>query len=61
MIDTHTHLYSEEFDEEQSRNDSYAPLMKALPDFILPAIYFQNHTTKCFDFGAEFPNAKFSQ
>jgi TatD DNase family protein len=46
MIDTHTHLYSEEFDEDRTEMIKRA-INKALPNFIY-AIDSESHE-KCFN------------
>jgi TatD DNase family protein len=47
MIDTHTHLYSEEFDEDRTEMIKRA-INKGVTEFyFLPLI--QNHTKKCFN------------
>jgi len=47
MIDTHTHLYSEEFDEDRTEMIHRA-LNKGVTEFYLPAIDSESHE-KCFN------------
>jgi len=53
MIDTHTHLYSEEFDEDRSEMIQRA-LQKGVSKFYLPAINSETHE-KMLNLEAEFP------
>lgn len=58
MIDTHTHLYSEEFDEDRAEMIKRA-LNKGVTEFYLPAIDSESHE-KMLDLEAEFPNQIFA-
>lgn len=53
MIDTHTHLYSEEFDEDRQEMIQRA-LQKGVSKFYLPAINSETHE-KMLNLEAEFP------
>ncbi|SFI72343.1 TatD DNase family protein [Kaistella treverensis] len=53
MIDTHTHLYSEEFDEDRNEMIERA-LKKGVSKFYLPAINSETHE-KMLNLEAEFP------
>ena len=54
MIDTHTHLYAEEFDEDRKEMIQRA-LDKGISKFFLPAIYSEFHE-KMLELEKEFPN-----
>ena len=54
MIDTHTHLYSEEFDEDRTEMIKRA-INKGVTEFYLPAIDSDSHK-KMLQLEAEFPN-----
>ena len=58
MIDTHTHLYSEEFDEDRTEMIHRA-INKGVTEFYLPAIDSESHE-KMLDLEAEFPNQIFA-
>ncbi|KIA83176.1 hydrolase TatD [Kaistella solincola] len=58
MIDTHTHLYSEEFDEDRNEMIDRA-LKKGVSKFYLPAINSETHE-KMLNLEAEFPGKIFS-
>lgn len=58
MIDTHTHLYSEEFDEDRNEMIERA-LNKGVSKFFLPAINSETHQ-KMFDLESEYPSQIFS-
>ncbi|SFH95032.1 TatD family hydrolase [Halpernia frigidisoli] len=58
MIDTHTHLYSEEFDEDRDKMIERA-ISKGVSKFFLPAIDSQSHQ-KMFDLETKYPNQIFS-
>ncbi|WP_297986370.1 TatD family hydrolase [uncultured Chryseobacterium sp.] len=58
MIDTHTHLYSEEFDEDRKEMIQRA-LDKGISKFYLPAIDSEYHE-KMLALEAEYPNQIFS-
>ncbi|WP_417430636.1 TatD family hydrolase [Halpernia sp.] len=58
MIDTHTHLYSEEFDDDRNEMIERA-LSKGVSKFFLPAINSETHQ-KMFDLEAEYPEQIFS-
>ena len=58
MIDTHTHLYSEEFDEDRKEMIERA-LNKGVSKFYLPAINSETHQ-KMFDLEAEYPRNIFA-
>ena len=58
MIDTHTHLYSEEFDEDRNEMIDRA-LKKGDSKFYLPAINSETHE-KMLNLEAEFPGKIFS-
>ena len=58
MIDTHTHLYSEEFDEDRSEMIQRA-LDKGISRFFLPAIDSEFHE-KMLALEAEYPNQIFA-
>ena len=53
MIDTHTHLYSEEFDEDRQEMIERA-IQKGVSKFYLPAINSETHE-KMLNLEAEFP------
>ena len=54
MIDTHTHLYSEEFDEDRKEMIARA-LSKGVSQFYLPAIDSESHE-KMFALETNYPN-----
>jgi TatD DNase family protein len=58
MIDTHTHLYAEEFDEDRKEAIQRA-LDKGITEFYLPAIDSESHE-KMLQLEAEYPNQIFS-
>ena len=58
MIDTHTHLYSEEFDEDRKEAIQRA-LDKGITEFYLPAIDSESHE-KMLLLESEYPNQIFS-
>jgi len=58
MIDTHTHLYAEEFDEDRKDTIQRA-LDKGINEFYLPAIDSESHE-KMLQLEAEYPNQIFS-
>ncbi|WP_326982577.1 TatD family hydrolase [Chryseobacterium sp. MYb264] len=58
MIDTHTHLYAEEFDEDRKETIQRA-LDKGITEFYLPAIDSESHE-KMLQLEAEYPNQIFS-
>ena len=58
MIDTHTHLYAEEFDEDRNEAIQRA-LEKGITEFYLPAIDSESHE-KMLQLEAEYPNQIFS-
>ena len=58
MIDTHTHLYSEEFDDDRKEMIGRA-LNKGISQFYLPAINSETHQ-KMLDLEAEYPSQIFS-
>ena len=58
MIDTHTHLYAEEFDEDRKETIKRA-LDKGVSEFYLPAIDSESHE-KMLQLEAEYPNQIFS-
>ena len=58
MIDTHTHLYSEEFDEDRKEMIERA-LNKGVSKFFLPAIDSSTHE-KMLDLETEYPSKIFS-
>lgn len=58
MIDTHTHLYSEEFDEDRTEMIKRA-INKGVTEFYLPAIDSESHE-KMLQLEAEFPNQIFA-
>ncbi len=58
MIDTHTHLYAEEFDEDRKETIKRA-LDKNVTQFYLPAIDSETHQ-KMLDLEAEYPGQIFS-
>ncbi len=58
MIDTHTHLYSTEFDEDRTEMIQRA-LDKGVEKFYLPAIDSETHE-RMLDLEAEYPNQIFS-
>ncbi|KQT26037.1 hydrolase TatD [Chryseobacterium sp. Leaf405] len=58
MIDTHTHLYAEEFDEDRKESIQRA-LDKGVNEFYLPAIDSESHE-KMLHLEAEYPNQIFS-
>ena len=58
MIDTHTHLYSEEFDEDRNEAIQRA-LDKGVTEFYLPAIDSESHE-KMLNLEAQYPNQIFS-
>ena len=59
MIDTHTHLYSEEFDEDRTEMIKRA-LNKGVTEFYLPAIDSESHEKSIVTGKQNFP-IKFSQ
>jgi TatD DNase family protein len=58
MIDTHTHLYAEEFDEDRAEVIQRA-LDKGVTEFYLPAIDAESHE-KMLQLEAEYPNQIFA-
>ena len=58
MIDTHTHLYSEEFDQDRKETIGRA-LNKRVSKFFLPAIDSETHE-KMLALESEFPNQIYS-
>ncbi|WBV56220.1 TatD family hydrolase [Chryseobacterium daecheongense] len=58
MIDTHTHLYAEEFDEDRKEAIQRA-LDKGITEFYLPAIDSESHE-KMLQLEAEYPGQVFS-
>lgn len=58
MIDTHTHLYSEEFDEDRAEMIQRA-LSKGVTEFYLPAIDSESHE-KMLQLEAEYPQQIFA-
>lgn len=58
MIDTHTHLYAEEFDEDRKETIQRA-LNKGITEFYLPAIDSESHE-KMLQLESEYPNQIFS-
>lgn len=58
MIDTHTHLYSEEFDEDRAEMIQRA-LNKGVTEFYLPAIDSESHE-KMLQLEAEYPQQIFA-
>jgi TatD DNase family protein len=58
MIDTHTHLYAEEFDEDRKEAIQRA-VDKGIKEFYLPAIDSESHE-KMLALEAEYPNRIFS-
>ena len=58
MIDTHTHLYSEEFDEDRDKMIERA-INKGVSKFFLPAINSETHQ-KMLDLEASYPSHIFS-
>lgn len=58
MIDTHTHLYSEEFDKDRDEMIERA-INKGISKFFLPAINSETHH-KMFDLETKYPNQIFS-
>lgn len=58
MIDTHTHLYSEEFDEDRAEMIHRA-INKGVTEFYLPAIDSESHE-KCLIWKQNIPT-RFSQ
>jgi len=58
MIDTHTHLYSEEFDDDRNEMIQRA-LDKGISKFFLPAIDSETHN-KMLNLEAEFPDTIFA-
>ncbi len=58
MIDTHTHLYSEEFDEDRNEMIQRA-LNKGVSKFFLPAIDSSTHR-KMLDLETQYPNQIFA-
>ena len=58
MIDTHTHLYSEEFDEDRTEMIKRA-INKGVTEFYLPAIDSESHE-KMLQLKTEFPHQNFS-
>jgi len=58
MIDTHTHLYSEEFDEDRKETIQRA-LEKGITEFYLPAIDSEFHE-KMLQLESDYPNQIFS-
>ena len=58
MIDTHTHLYSEEFDEDRKEAIQRA-LNKGITEFYLPAIDSESHE-KMLQLERDYPNQIFS-
>lgn len=58
MIDTHTHLYSEEFDEDRVEMVQRA-INKGVTEFYLPAIDSEHHQ-KMLDLEAQLPNQIFA-
>lgn len=58
MIDTHTHLYAEEFDEDRKEAIQRA-LNKGVTEFYLPAIDSESHE-KMLQLEAEYPGTVFS-
>ncbi|WP_294304592.1 TatD family hydrolase [uncultured Chryseobacterium sp.] len=58
MIDTHTHLYAEEFDEDRKEAIQRA-LDKGITEFYLPAIDSESHE-KMLQLEAEYPGTVFS-
>lgn len=58
MIDTHTHLYAEEFDEDRKEAIQRA-LNKGINEFYLPAIDSESHE-KMLKLESEYPNQIFS-
>lgn len=58
MIDTHTHLYAEEFDEDRKEAIQRA-LNKGINEFYLPAIDSESHE-KMLQLESEYPNQIFS-
>ncbi len=58
MIDTHTHLYAEEFDEDRKETIERA-LNKGISKFFLPAIDSESHE-KMLALESEFPNQIYS-
>ena len=58
MIDTHTHLYSEEFDEDRKEMIARA-LSKGVSQFYLPAIDSESHE-KMFALETNYPNQIYS-
>lgn len=58
MIDTHTHLYSEEFDEDRAEMIKRA-LSKGVTEFYLPAIDSESHE-KMLQLEAEYPQQIFA-
>ena len=58
MIDTHTHLYSEEFDEDRKEMIERA-LNKGVSQFYLPAIDSESHE-KMLQLESDYPNQIFS-
>lgn len=47
MIDTHTHLYAEEFEQDR-REVIEKALQQGVQQFLLPAIDSETHEKKCF-------------
>jgi TatD DNase family protein len=58
MIDTHTHLYAEEFDEDRKQVIQKA-IDKGITQFYLPAIDSESHG-KMLQLEAEYPDRIFS-
>ena len=58
MIDTHTHLYAEEFDEDRKETIQRA-IEKGVTEFYLPAIDSESHE-KMLQLETEYPNRIFS-
>ncbi len=58
MIDTHTHLYAEEFDEDRKETIQRA-LDKGITEFYLPAIDSESHA-KMLQLEKDYPNRIFS-
>ena len=58
MIDTHTHLYAEEFNEDRKETIQRA-LDKGITEFYLPAIDSESHE-KMLQLESEYPNQIFS-
>ncbi|PQA90501.1 TatD DNase family protein [Chryseobacterium piscicola] len=58
MIDTHTHLYAEEFDDDRKETIQRA-LDKGITEFYLPAIDSESHK-KMLQLESEYPNQIFS-